>query len=207
LPTILDNDLAPQLVAEYYLGAGRGRENFVILNIGTGLAMATFSGVVVRGHQSMAGQLHFHRHWVDSCSAWMPVEQILSGRGLLGRIAAASTRLGIEPHPTVGSLFEIGYRASQELPDELLQIRSDFIQHLARLIAEIGCFYAPEAIILTSGVSRSVPFFLDEVRARYEESRDPMVVAPEVVRSELTHLNCRGMWAIHTFGYPNHVVE
>lgn len=46
LKTLIDNDVRVNLYGEWYFGAGKGKQNLVLLTLGTGLG----SGVVIDGH-------------------------------------------------------------------------------------------------------------------------------------------------------------
>jgi glucokinase len=105
LPVAIDNDVHAATLAELRWGAGREFDDFVYLNIGTGLAAGIVcNGQLVRGATNYAGELG---HMVvepdgDLCQCGRRgcLEPIASGGGILAQVASS---LPVTP----GSLLQV----------------------------------------------------------------------------------------------------
>lgn len=92
LPAVMENDGNCAAWGEYLLGAGRGKDPFVLFTLGTGVGGGTvISGELVRGSEGGAGELG-HICVVAGgrecgCGGLGCVEQYASGRALLGEYA------------------------------------------------------------------------------------------------------------------------
>jgi glucokinase len=86
LPAFIDNDVHAAAVAEMRFGAGRGKRDFLYINIGTGMAMGVISeGRLVRGKNNGSGELG---NFIFGDKALSPpfqtLEAIASGKGIAG---------------------------------------------------------------------------------------------------------------------------
>ncbi len=114
-PVLLDNDATCATVAEWRVGAGRGLNNFVLVNLGTGIGGGVVSdGAVVRGEHGFAGE--FGHMLVDpngpacSCGNRGCWETFASGRALgdLARAAAETGALDGVLSAVGGDLDQVG---------------------------------------------------------------------------------------------------
>lgn len=79
-PIRLDNDVNAMASGEYLFGAGRGRDSFVYLNIGTGLGCGIVSdGRMIRGWRGSAGELS--QYFLRGESRYVSLESCISGEG------------------------------------------------------------------------------------------------------------------------------
>lgn len=77
-PIRLDNDVNAMASGEYLYGAGRGRDSFVYVNIGTGLGCGIISGGrMIRGQRGNAGELC--RYFLREGRGYASLENCISG--------------------------------------------------------------------------------------------------------------------------------
>lgn len=77
-PIRLDNDVNAMASGEYLYGAGRGRDSFVYVNIGTGLGCGIVSGGrLIRGQRGNAGELC--RYFLKEEEGYVSLESCMSG--------------------------------------------------------------------------------------------------------------------------------
>ncbi len=160
LPCFMDNDVRSAARAEWLFGKGDGMENWVYLNVGTGIAAATITGgrLITGGHCNAeevghsASGIDFHA----PCACGRPdcVEPIASGLGF-----DTSARILAPDYPGTQLHIPQGSRVSPEEvfslygSDPLCQVLSDnAARALANLIMNLTRFCDPEAIILGGGV-------------------------------------------------------
>jgi len=90
-PVAIDNDVHAATLAELRLGIGREVEDFIYLNVGTGLAAGLVcNGQLVRGTANYAGELGHMVIELDGplCTCGMRgcLETLASGNGILARV-------------------------------------------------------------------------------------------------------------------------
>lgn len=88
LPVCIDNDLNATALAEARWGTGRRHDNFVYVNIGTGLAVGIIDeGRLVRGRRNFAGEIGLCLLPPNPVQpVWHNLESVVSGGGLDGEV-------------------------------------------------------------------------------------------------------------------------
>lgn len=90
LPVLVDNNVSALAFAEALYGTGRGRENFLVVTIGTGVgAGIVANGSIVRGHTGNAGEIG-HTPTIDDgppcqCGARGCLEAVVGQEALVRR--------------------------------------------------------------------------------------------------------------------------
>jgi glucokinase len=161
LPVAIDNDVHAATLAELRWGMGKGLQNFVYLNIGTGLAAGMVcDGKLLRGAANYAGELG---HMVVdpggilcSCGQHGCLEPLCSGAGILAQV-----RSGLREYPN-SSLFRAArggtLTASQvfqaaEAGDLLAgRITGRAVQALSTALTNLVNLVNPSAIFYGGGV-------------------------------------------------------
>lgn len=81
-PIRLDNDVNAMASGEHLYGAGRGRDSFVYVNIGTGLGCGIVSGGrMIRGQKGNAGEIS--RYFLREGRGYASLESRISGESFL----------------------------------------------------------------------------------------------------------------------------
>jgi predicted NBD/HSP70 family sugar kinase len=192
LPLYLDNPLRAAVVAELWFGAGRGREDVIVLNLGTGVgAGLAFRGSLYRGATNSAGEWGHTVLVLDGrpchCGSRGCVEAYVGAPGIrqhLRELDPASPML----HPQDQTATIAALAAGVEAGDPVaVKVLGETARHLGAAVANVVNLFNPEVIVLSSWVAAALGEpLLTEVRAvvaRHALSR-PLASA-EIVRSDL----------------------
>ncbi|MGW7158131.1 ROK family protein [Paenibacillus taichungensis] len=150
LPSTADNDANAALLGEAWLGTGRGKQNLVMLTLGTGVGGANMAfGRMLRGVDWRGGDWGHSVLVPDgrpcNCGKRGCVEQYISGSALM--------RLAREQK---GNTYTHGREimtAARQGEAIALYILERYISDLASVIANISASIDPELIILGGGVT------------------------------------------------------
>lgn len=175
LPVFLSNDVTSAAYAENSIGIGRQTEDFVYLNIGTGIAGRVVSqGTLIAGGHFNAGEIghmvvDLYHPVICLCGRKGCVESFASGLGM----SREAQRLK-ETVPTTLVIGE-GRVATEDLLAAYQKqdpLATEVVLAAARGIAELimNCvrFSDPEAVILGGGVMSS-PVFYDLVMSQMNQ--------------------------------------
>lgn len=162
IPAVIDNDVKSATCAELLFGQGKISDNFIYINVGTGLAAGfVIDGKILRGAHNNAGEVGHNvvdisRMETCICGRKGCVEGVVSGFGfhaqatsLLGKY---ETKLNISDDSKVNAqeIFEL---AKQN--DPLCTVLVDqAVKNLSALIMNLVRVTDPDAIILGGGVVR-----------------------------------------------------
>ncbi|MHC4698301.1 MAG: ROK family protein [Planctomycetota bacterium] len=179
LPVTLDNDGNAAAFGEFWVGAGRGTDDLVMLTLGTGVGGGIVSdGRLVHGHFDNAAELG-HMIVVSgglpcSCGQRGCLEQYASAGGVARRVVAAmesgeSCALGtrMQAGESIDAADVVG---CAEHGDPLcLRIWEEACLFLSIACINIQHVFNPMRIVLGGGMSRAGTFLLDRVRANIQE--------------------------------------
>lgn len=151
LPVVLENDCSMALLGEAAFGAGRGKQNLVMLTIGTGIGGATLDhGHLLRG-RSTAGQLG---HMVVDpggrpcvCGRHGCVETLSSGTAFGRHVAEAGLPAGTDADTLLARRDEGDARATAVL--------AAWAGPLRRAIDSLVATLDPDLVILGGGMGRA----------------------------------------------------
>lgn len=178
VPIFVANDARCATLGEFEYGTGRGRNDFALLTLGTGIG----GGVVAGGHLVLgncfgAGEIGHHQirptdGFICGCGKIGCLEAQASGTGLMRHayaLAASFPRSALLDVPR-GKLGPKKIRKAAEAGDlHALSAWKNFCADLAIGLANIVAFTNPECIALGGGVSTAQAFLLDAVRPRVDE--------------------------------------
>ncbi|MEU9345832.1 ROK family protein [Streptomyces sp. NPDC048278] len=189
-PLYLDNPLRASAVAELWFGAVRGREDAVVVNLGTGVgAGLVLGGGLYRGVSNSAGEWGHTTLVLDGrlchCGNHGCVETYVGAPGIMLNLRELSPRSPLL-HPedqtaTIDALAD-GVAAGDPLAVEVVRGTA---RYLGAGIADLVNLYNPEVVVLSSWVARRLGApLLDEVReaVRRHALRRPFA-ATEIVLS------------------------
>jgi glucokinase len=193
-PVAADNDARVALVGEHIWGAAQGRENAIMLTLGTGVGGAILAdGKIVRGTGGVAG--HLGHVTVDPngglciCGNRGCLETVFSARAIEAEAFAAIHR-GVKTHlldaspqpPTCNEIFDWAQKG-----DEVARIvveRATLI--LGSAIAGLIHVLDPEIVILGGQITQAGDFLLEPIqkeidwRTRYLLCRKVPVVKAQI---------------------------
>jgi glucokinase len=161
LPVSLDNDVHAATLAELKFGVGKRYDDFIYINVGTGIAIGMVSGRrLIRGAANYAGEVGHMSIEPDGdvcvCGRRGCLESIASGGGM---IAYAHSRLPAFPSSTlaphaVTMTSSLIFTEAEKGDVFALMIRERALQALGTAIVNVANLLNPEAVILGGGVLR-----------------------------------------------------
>jgi glucokinase len=193
-PVAADNDARVALVGEHIWGAARGRQNAIMLTLGTGVGGAILAdGKIIRGAGGVAG--HMGHVTVDPngglciCGNRGCLETVFSARAIEAEAFAAIHRgvktqlqdTGLHP-PSCNEVFDCARKG-----DEVARIvveRATFV--LGGAIAGLIHVLDPEVVILGGQISQAGDFLFDPIqrevdgRTRYLLCRKVPIVKAQI---------------------------
>jgi len=163
----VENDAKCVALAESRFGYGKGKKNFFVLTLGTGIG----GGVVIDGKLYNARDIgtELGNIYLDNEKRF---EELAGGKGIF-----EITKKKIGKEINVSELIEMNNKISKEILDEI----SDY---LAMGIGSLVNVFNPEIVILAGGMREAGEKFLDIVRKKIKE----YVILPseyEIVWSKL----------------------
>ena len=182
LPVVIENDANSAAWGEFKFGAGRGKEDILMLTVGTGIG----GGIVVnsnllRGTFGIAAEIGHLRivpnGLLCGCGAYGCFEQYGSGTALLRH-----AREAIQAHPdrasnilnrgdgsiegVKGSAITAAAGDSDELALSIFEITGDYI---GAGIASLAVILDPEAVVIGGGVIDAGDILLNPIRSSVDK--------------------------------------
>ncbi|MDQ2731449.1 MAG: ROK family protein [Armatimonadota bacterium] len=183
LPVIMDNDANAAALGEHRFGVGRGLQDLVYYNIGTGIGGAIIlGGQIRRGPSNLAGELGHTTVQpggpVCTCGQQGCLEALASGRAISRRIA--ELQIPWQNRMAVGEdffdLVDAGNEPAATVLDEVVSALAFSIRNVIHTLN-------PEMIVIGGGVSRGGKTLLGPLRERVSE-----ICFPEAYRdSRIVH--------------------
>jgi glucokinase len=182
LPVVIENDANSAAWGEFKFGAGRGKENILMLTVGTGIG----GGIVVdsnlhRGSFGIAAEIGHLRivpnGLLCGCGAYGCLEQYGSGTALL-RHAREAMKANPDRARNVldrgdgsiegvkGSAITEAARDGDELALSAFETTGDYI---GAAIASLAVILDPEAVVIGGGVIDAGEILLNPIRASMEK--------------------------------------
>ncbi len=161
LPAALDNDVHAATLAELRWGAGREMNNFLYLNVGTGLAVGIVANSqLVRGAANYAGEIGHMRVEPDGeqcvCGQRGCLETLASGGGILAQVRK---RLPETPDSTLAKMdgskltAKSVFQAAAETNDPLaVFVTNRAVRALGVALTNLVNLLNPEKIVYGGGV-------------------------------------------------------
>ncbi len=183
------NDIKCAILGEQWLGAGRGIDNFIFVNIGTGLSLAMIlDGELYFGEDNASGELGYWVYDVNEKSGFSegkaPLEDIFSGKGLADRVRDLYG--GDEKAPGLENVGAINTRWVFEEYGKgnprVVPVVDEGIGHLIAAIANISIVLNPRKIVFGGGVSQDIDLFRDRITGYFNKM---VPFPPEIEKSSL----------------------
>ncbi|HEX5689468.1 MAG TPA: ROK family protein, partial [Roseiflexaceae bacterium] len=194
LPIFLDNPLKASAVAELWFGAGRGVDNLVTINLGTGVGAGIIAnGALYRGTTNSAGEWGHTVVALDGrqcrCGGCGCLETYIGAPGILQTLhELAPDSALLHPGDQTASIAALAEAAQQNDPIAT-QVIQFTVQYLGAGIANIIHLFNPEVVVISSWVGmRLGPALLPALRhvvARYALSQS--LAATKIQLCQLPH--------------------
>jgi glucokinase len=198
LPTYVDNDANVAAWGEYRFGAGRGRDDMLLLTVGTGIGGGVISeGRLFRGAHGFAAEVghiivepNGPRCGCGNLGCW---EQMASGRAIdrLGREAARQqpdSRLtelaGGDPDRVDGNVVT---DAAKEGDPVAMHVLAEVGRRLGEGIAGLVNVLDPEIVVVGGGAVEAGDLLLEPARLAFRQSVEAAAHRPDtpIVRAHL----------------------
>ena len=194
IPVFVDNDANCAALAEVKAGAAKGKENIVLVTLGTGIG----SGIVLggriysglKGNGAEMGHMMLHLEGTEVCfcgrkGCW---DSFASATALVHQAEAA---VAANPESALSRVEKIDGKSvfdAADNGDEVAQAVIDrYCQYLAIGISNIVNALAPEMILVGGGISRQGDRILEPVRKYVAENcfdKRPEAL-PEIVAAQM----------------------
>ncbi len=197
IPVYVEYDGHTAVLAEWWLGSGRGCRSLVAIIVGTGIGGGMIlDGRLYRGANRLAGgagwfaltdQADRQDERQRTLGHW---ESLAAGPGIVLRAKA-----GLMDHPgsvlsQIGRDHEIScsdiFTAAQAGDSYSIELANQLAGWLGLGIANIVSLINPERVILTGGVGSHVDFLLDRIRLVMQRWSQP--VSAQTVQISVSHL-------------------
>jgi glucokinase len=212
VPVIVESDRNAAVIGETWRGAARGRNDAIVLMLGTGIGAGIFSaGRLVRGAHELSG-----------CAGWMVVtdghgkearrvgqlESLAAGpaiaraakKQLSRRIGASRKAIPAKPI----NAYEVAEAARR---GDLVSIRVYLAagRLLGYGVANLVSLFDPEIVVIGGGLAQASDLFLNALRKSMKERAQPISVKQvRVVTSELAgDANLLGVARLAGLTYSN----
>ncbi len=158
LPLYLDNPLRACLVAELWFGAGRGRQDVVVVNLGTGVgAGLAFGGELYRGATNSAGEWGHTTLVVDGrlchCGSRGCVETYVGAPGIMQNLRdMAPTSPMLHPDDQTATIAALARGVAGGDP-VAVKVVTETARYLGVAVADLINLVNPEVIVLSSWVA------------------------------------------------------
>lgn len=183
IPTFLIKDASAALLGEYYFGKGRGKDNFVMITLGTGLGCGIMAnGKILGGTNGLAGELgHVPVHLSDrkcGCGKYGCLETYVSARGLV-RTALDYMSKEIIDSPLRKLSFDtldakVIYDHAKRGDELSLKVFKLTGKLLGQKIAELITLLEPSTVVLAGGLAEAGTLLTDPVIATIDQYLLPM---------------------------------
>ena len=170
LPVRVGNDANVAALGECWQGAGMGRNNLLLVTLGTGVGCGVVvDGALLPGAHGAAGELGHVQVCSDEtascgCGKRGCLEQYASATGIVRLARQYGLAL---PEPLTAKSVLDAARAGDELAR---RVAEEAGRTLGLALSWAACLLDPELILLGGGVARAGEVLLDPVRAQYRQS-------------------------------------
>lgn len=171
VPSFIDNDVRSATTAELIYGQGKKSDNFIYLNVGTGLAAGfVCGGRIVRGANNNSGEIghmvvDLQNELPCICGRFGCAENMLSGVGFTRQIGKLK-RDDLRQKDGKADVMKI-FRLADEKDKDCIEITEYAADTLAALIMNLVRTTDPDTVILGGGVVSS-GWLLRKVQERLE---------------------------------------
>jgi glucokinase len=192
IPVLVTNDAKAAAKGELLFGKGRGKKDFIVLTLGTGVGSGiVVNGDILYGHDGLAGELG---HIIAKpngrpcgCGRRGCLETYASATGILYTAQKIMLANGLIPFSSSKEITEAAIMGNPMA----LEVFNQTGKVLGKVLAHVHTVLSPEAIIFFGGLANARDFLLVPTRKAFEE--ELLFVykhsIPEFVISDLQHKN------------------
>ena len=184
------NDVKCAAMGEQWKGAARNRQNFILINLGTGISVApVLNGQVYLGEHCAAGEIAYWISKTGSTTGFgdgrVPLEEKFSGRWLGENIKTQLRALQLPDWPeqriapmTTKDIFEECFKGNAVIREMV----DDAVQYLGTVLADICILLDPGLLIFSGGIVADLDYFLGYLQTYLQKT---VPFPPEIICSSL----------------------
>lgn len=186
LPIKVMNDVNAMALAESKFGKGRNIENFVLLNIGTGIRSSIIlNGENVEGYMGNFGEISQKEIIIPEFNnEFVKYDDLLAGKGVSNIYKRISKK-----EESAKNIFKLFV----EKDKYALKTIEIFVKYFVILLQDIAYFYNPEVIVLNGSLKKSFNYFIPSVIDVYRKKTLDMFCFREIVKSDIDYGACLGV--------------
>jgi glucokinase-like ROK family protein len=187
VPIFVENDVNLAALGELAFGAGRGTQNMVCVNIGTGIgAGIIMGGGLYRGHNQAAGEIGYLLPSVkflgQRYDEFGPLEYYAAGLGIARRAKQLLDEAGIA-NPSDPNAEEV-FEAAREGKAWAQQVVQETVDYISLAVAAVSALIDPDMIVLGGAISFSADLLIEPILERLQ---GVIPYLPRFVASPLGH--------------------
>lgn len=186
VPVKLRNDVSSMAIAEYKFSKGRRVDNFVLMNLGTGLRIAYVAGgKIIDGYSGNAGEISQKKVFVPVISEReVLLEDVVCGKGLSKVYFKLTGRKN-----SAKEIFSFCKKGDMDAKKAV----GIFVENLAYLLQDLSYFYNPEKIVISGSLKKSADIFLPQAIRLYKNITSPIFYFRKIEISKLKYGACLGV--------------
>jgi len=167
LPVHIQNDVNVAALGEWYWGAARGENNFILIAMGTGIGGGLVTdGRLLLGENGSAGEIGHITVIAEGgaqcgCGSYGCLESVASGRAIARRYAELEKSIGVELREENLTPFEI-YKQAKAGDRLALQVFDEAGHYFGIGLAILINVLNPHKIVLGGRVAQAGEFFLPQ---------------------------------------------
>ncbi len=170
LPVAVENDVRSACSGEIWKGAAKGKQNVVLLTLGTGIGGAiVLGGKMLNGGSGLAGELgHMtivHNGEECGCGGKGCYEKYASTSALIKQYEDVAKRIGTDTSHISGEFIMDQVNKGNEAA---VRVYNNFIQYLVAGLLNVSYLFNPEAIIIGGGITSQGETFMKDIRSAYD---------------------------------------
>lgn len=179
LPIFLLNDADSAGLGEWWLGAGKGHEDIVLLTLGTGVGSGVIAGNKLQCGLGKAAEWGHTSIFIESdprlcsCGQWSCSETYLGTKGLSATYAKVFgvkiADLKDSDRHSISPKMREGIKANNS---QWLKVQEEYTKHLAILLRNIIMVHQPEVVILGGGIAYGNIPLLSKTKIELEKLMD-----------------------------------
>ncbi len=180
------NDACSMAIAESIFGKGKDIENFVLLNLGTGVKpVFVYNGQVIEGFTGCFGEIYEKRILITELdNASIRYDDLLAGLGVSNIYKRISNK-----EKTAKEVFDLYKEGDKDAVSTIIIYK----KYLLMFLQELSYFYNPEIIILNVSIKKSFDLIISEILKEYRSETMDIFHFTNILISDIDYGACLGV--------------
>lgn len=204
-PVYIENDVNIAVLGEQWQGAARGKDNVVLITLGTGVGCGVIvNGELYRGSRFAAGEIGYMI--TDKNKAKMNYDSMFDGYGFLENHVGGPSIVQEMKNRLKKNVFEEYASIQKWTAKEVFQLAIqgdriaeevvlDAIDHFSIALINVTALLNPECIVLGGGLSKSGGWFLPILQEKIQQHL-PKQCQTEIYLTQLSQVSLLGTAAL-----------